>query len=61
MSLFFKDPKSCMNPWHGLLIIVTVCCFVMVALFIVQLRHAPPKNQYQQSAEGRVAVSPTVY
>ena len=61
MSLFYKDPKSCMNPWQGLAVIVAVCCFVMVTLSIARWKHLSFGDQYQQPVESQAAVSPTVY
>ncbi len=57
MSLFFKDPKSCMSPWRGLCIIVIVCGFVMVSLLAVKRRHEA--SLAQDRAGGRAAPART--
>lgn len=55
MSLFLKDPKTCADPWHGLLIIVFVCGFVLVALFVGKARHHASYNQLKTSGSRIVA------
>jgi len=49
MGLFLKDPKTCMNPWHGLGIIISVCCLVLLAVFIGQKRHEASQKQIDQT------------
>ncbi len=39
MSLFYKDPKSCMSPWKGLFVIVIVCGFMMISLVAAKRKH----------------------
>lgn len=61
MSFFFKDPKTCMNPWHGLAIIMAVCFFVMIVLLIGGKRYSSSQYRNQQTMSSPATVSPTVY
>lgn len=61
MSLFLKDPKTCMNPWRGLTIIVVVCSFVLIALLIGEKRHSLSVYQNQQTMSSQTTVLPIIY
>lgn len=55
MSLFFKDPKTCMNPWRGLWIVVFVCGMVILILLTGKVRYEASLGR-KISGDGVVAV-----
>ncbi len=56
MSLFFKDPKTCANPWYGLAVIALVCGVVMLTLEIGKIRYESSLSQRRATANRVVPV-----
>lgn len=57
MSLFLKDPKTCMNPWHALSVLASVCALVLLSLLVG--KHRFEAKLRGQGIEGRQVLSPT--
>ena len=61
MGIFLKDPKTCMNPWQGLAVLVSVCCLVLLVLLIGHKRYKKTKAIDQQKLQSPITHAQPAY